>query len=307
MHGYVIVEISGGMLCKVVGGSPEAPSCIQLSEAEAKLFRKSLQPPAIGADTIEATWVDWYNSAATPEQQETFDRITKQIDSAGLEGLPGGAQSSLIESYRSTNPAIYPALANYRDSGGRRALFAKYASNYGEKPISKVTEDGPIVEVESETEEPPRVVLRPGRYTYTDPVENNPSAGLFRAWLEEQIKARRAQALRTQVSEGVLQDLPIVSLISSPYYIDYEFLIATDVDWPTSVPGLPTWLPSNQDVQSYWGKPTGHAPPDIAALARLGQGAADLVQNILTVAVLLGVGYLLMAIGSRSSAQGARA
>lgn len=291
LNGLVVVELAGGRLWKIVGGTPESPSCVGLSSDEIRIFKPN--PPTIGTSLV-VTWVEWYNKAATASQQEKFDRVTKEIDEAGLEGLPGGSKAGIIDTYRFSEPSLYPALLNYRDTGGRRALFAKNVTDYGPNPIAKPREGGPLEEVNGQ------IILRPGRYTYSDPVKGNPAAGRFREWLTAQIRERKAQPLRTQVSETVFGDIiPGITAVADPYYIDVEFLVAVDLPWPKTVPGLPTWLPMGKDVQSYWGPPTPHAPPDIDALRRFGQGVVGAIENIATLAVVLGIGYLLMLIGTK--------
>lgn len=250
-------------------------------------------PLVIGAGTVQTTWVDWYNTVATARDQERFDAIAREIDQAGLEALPGGSYAGIPETYRVSSPEIYQALVNYRDTGGRRALFAQKATNYGNHAISVIREGGPIEKIDG------RVILHPGRYTYTDPVQNNPAAGRFREWLKAMIRDRKAQPIRTQVSDSILSGLGIVS----PYYIDVEFLVAVDLEWPGSLPGLPTWLPAGEDVQSYWGKPSKSVPPDVADLADFWKKLKQTLENIATIAALLGIGYLLMLFGSRQPAR----
>jgi hypothetical protein len=284
----VVARLSNGQLVKIIGGTPEAPTCMALQPHERIIIARTLgimhQAPIgseltrIGADTQKVTWVDWYNTSATLPQQEMFDSVTKKIDAAGKEGLPGGSQADIIDQYRFTYPSIYPALENYRDTGGRRALFATETKVYDDHPIAKPKPGGPIEMIG------PNMVLHPGRFTYSDPAQSP----IFKQWLDFVTKDRSVQVLRTQVSESAL------SSILSPYYTDYEFLVAKDVLWNPSIPGNPTWLPPDEDVQSYWGKPTGPAQPDWDALRRAGQWSLDFGKQITTLAVLLGVGYLLM-------------
>lgn len=286
----VIVRFSDGSLGKVIGGTPEAPTVISLTPAEKiiiartlRLVHRPLYPEAL-VGAIQITWIDWYNTSATTPQQETFDNVTKQIDAAGKEALPGGSKADLIDQYRLTYPSIYPALLNYRDTGGRRALFAEKTKIYDDKPISNPKDGGPI-EVKDKN-----VILHPGRFTYSDPAESP----IFGQWLDFVTKDRSVQVLRTQISEGLLSGVPLASVLSTPYYTDYEFLVAKDILWNPSIPGLPTWLPPGQDVQDYWGKPTPKAKPDWDALSRGGQNLFDFSKQLTTLAVLLGVGFLLM-------------
>lgn len=281
----VVVRFSDGTLGKVIGGSPESPTVTSLLPAEKIILLRTLgispnpiaqQEALIGA--MQVTWIDWYNTSATLPQQEMFDGITKKIDAAGKEGLPGGSESGLIDDYRFTYPTIYPALLNYRDTGGRRALFAEQTKVYDTKPIA-IPKDGGPIEMKDRN-----IVLHPGRYTYSDPAQTP----IFKQWLDFVTKDRSVQVLRTQVSESS------VSSILSPYYTDYEFLVAKDILWNPSIPGNPTWLPPGQDVESYWGKPTPNAVPDWGAPGRISHEIFDFGTQLSTLAVLIGVGYLLM-------------
>jgi len=249
------------------------------------------------------SWVEWYNRGATSVQQEKFDRITKVLDSGGAEYMQGGGQQDYIDAWRFTEPDIYKALVYYRDTGGRRALFAKETPSYGDKPISAVKPDGPITKNSAG-----QIILHPGRYTYSA-VQAQGQA--FHDWLYRNVAARDAQILKTQASEEAswLASLygmsPTSVLGPGILYIDYEFLIAKDLVWDTSIHGLPSWLPKNVDVTSYWGKPTPHAKPSIEELKKLAEGATDALKGLASIAALGVVGYLLflLAGSSRGSAR----
>lgn len=284
----VVVRTPEGMLAKVIGGTPEHPTVIGLTAAERLSVIKSLRTTKVGAapGSLKVTWVDWYNTSATTPQQEVFDEVTKKVDAAGVEGLPGGKQAGIIDSYRYTHPSIYDALLNYRDTGGRRALFAEQAKSYGSEPIARPKARGPM------EEQAGNLVLHPGRYTYSDLNEASP----FKQWLDFTTKERSVQVLRTQIKEGLLHNvIPIVGpIVATPYYTNYEFLVAKDVLWNNSISGWPTWLPAGHDVQSYWGKPPEPAKPDWGSIPKLGEGVFDFSKQVTTLAVLIGVGYLLM-------------
>lgn len=302
-HGFIVVRVgrARGLVAKIVGGPPEHPSLIALSPLEAAKFahpEKQIHEgtPLVGALTMEVTWVDWYNINADPAQQEKFDDVTKRIDALGEDALPGGSSANIIDSYKYTDPSIYPALENYRDTGGRRALFAKSTKAYADKPIAVAAPNGPMEVVNG------NITLHPGRYTFSDAMYENPKAGFFKNWLDSVTRDKRAQVLRTQVSEGLLANVPILSVVSRPYYMDYEFLVATDVTWNPDIPGIPTWLPGGIDVQGYWGKPTPSAQADPTALKEAGQGLLDFGKSLATIAVLLGVGYVFLLVGKNQRA-----
>jgi hypothetical protein len=291
LHGFVVVKVasSGGRLAKVVGGTPEHPSLLGLSESDEPLVKYE----TVGAATMEVTWVDWYNTSAGPNEQAVFDDVTRRIDAGGMDALPGGTNAGMIDQYRFTHPKIYPALLNYRDTGGRRALFAKNTVAYSDKPISVVKPGGPMEKGADGT-----VVLHPGRYTYSDANYENPKAGRFKIWLTAAIRDKKLQVLRTQVGEGLLADVPVLSVVSTPYYTDYEMLVAVDTAWSDSLAGLPSWIPGTEDIRSYWGKPTPHGKPDLSPL----QWPFQFGEQILTLAVVLGLGYVLLSLGKSSPA-----
>ena len=308
LHGFVVIRLSSGVLVKAVGGTPEHPSVIGVTNEEERLVEFD---DSIGIATVEATWVDWYNTSAGPDGQAVFDDVTKRMDAKGLDALPGGPDAGMIDQYRFTYPNIYPALLNYRDTGGRRALFAKNTIAYSDKPISTPKPDGPMVNVNGS------IVLHPGRYTYSDVMRDSPgildpagptstkkTAGLFKIWLDAAIRDRKVQVLRTQVSEGLLSgpmvfNAPEARYLSTPYYMDYEFLVAVDTVWGSSLLGNPTWIPGTEDIQRYWGKPAQPSGPDFDAIRRAGKGLLGFGENIVTIAVVLGIGYVFMALGKR--------
>jgi len=205
------------------------------------------------------------------------------------------------------NPSVYPALLNYRDTGGRRALFAKNTVAYSDKPISTVKAGGPM-ELTSGG-----IVLHPGRYTYSDVMtDQNPKVGQFKIWLDAAIRDKKVQVLRTQVSEGLLSGPMVFNAsearyISPPYYMDYELLVAVDTVWSDSLLGNPTWIPGTVDVKSYWGKPTPPAGPDFDALRRAGAGLLHFGEGLATLAAILGLGYVLMVVANASKPSPARA
>lgn len=286
----VVVRFDDGSYGKVIGGTPEEPTVISLTPLEMVSVLKTLRhvyrpnTPNVVVGTIQTTWVDWYNTSATASQQEIFDQVTKKLDAAGKEGLPGGSEADIIENYKFTYPTVYPALINYRDSGGRRAFFAEKTPIYGPDPISKPKDGGPM-EMKSGN-----LVLHPGRFTYSDPAQSP----TFKMWLDFVTKDKGVQVLRTQVSEGLLGDMPGASVLSTPYYTDYEFLVAKDLLWNPSIPGLPTWLPPGKDVSDYWGKPTPHGKPSLDPLLQAAEGAFSFGKQITTLAVLIGLGVLIM-------------
>lgn len=263
----------------------------------ARLFREvtvgDVQVLPTGAQVSESwdgkpwpwtSWVDWYNQGASSTEQERFDRITKVLDAGGSEYMQGGAQQDYIERWRFTDPNVYKALVLYRDSGGRRALFAKETGDYGDKPIAVVKPDGPIVKNASS-----EVILHPGRYTYSA-VQSQGQA--FKTWLDRAVAARSAQVLRTQASEEASWLASLYGMHSAVLYIDYEFLVASDLVWDPSIPGLPSWLPKGTDVTAYWGKPTPHATPSIEELKKLAEGAGDVLKGLASLAAFGALGYL---------------
>ena len=250
---------------------------------------------------MEVTWISWYNTVATNRDRDDFDRVATKIDEAGLEAMPGGSEDGLIEPYRWTHPNIYRPLLNYRDTGGRKAHRAKTeelwdppSAHYGDKPIWRPQEDGPIEPTPSGG-----IILHPGRYTYSNAMYDTDMAHehkpeFFPRWLDAAIKAGKVTVLRTQVTERVLGDIPILNIFSTPYHRDYEFLVGEDIAWDTSIPGFATWLPEGADVQSYWGKPTGHSGPRIEPLKEGAEGLAAMLQKLFTLGVVLGAGYVVI-------------
>ncbi len=101
-----------------------------------------------------------------------------------------------------------------------------------------------------------------------------------------------------QASESSVYADPPVTL-----YTDYEFEVMAPVPWPTTIPGLPTWLPAGVDiVKDYWGRaerPPRWAWPDWPKLPEL----PDVPQltGLLWAAAALG-GVLLLASRAKRAA-----
>lgn len=251
-------------------------------------------PPPPAQPTV--TWVEWYNTGSTPDQQSAFDRAASVIDNGGAPYRKGGDYENYVENWRSQGPAFYNALVNYRDTGGRRALFAVPPKDYGPRPISVVRQGGPIEALSADM-----LVLHPGRYTYTDVTANGPA---FRAWLaivREGVTVGQTQLSATACSIcNVAEGLPA----GMPYYIDYEFTVAKDTAWPTTVNGAklngtPTWLPMSINIVDYWGQVTT-SKPDWDAPGRILAKAADAAESagkgVLVTAALLAAAYLVFAL-----------
>jgi hypothetical protein len=271
-------------------------------------FPGDLDSTTVGAKN--PMWIDWYNNA-TAEEQEVFDRITKVLDAGGTDYMPGGSQANWIERFRGSQPTVYPALISYRDSGGRRALIVTRTPNYGDKPIGVIKPDGPMEQKGS------AVIIHPGRYTYSDVLmktgddvvtSNTISAKetAFRKWIDLAIQEKKAQILRTQAS---LQPSVFASLFyapeiqqGEPIYIDYEFIVASDLPWDTNIKGNPTWLPSGTALENYWGKPTTHSTlsEELAIAAeRAAETLAKGLSGLATIGAFVGIGYLLFLISRR--------
>ena len=307
----IVIRFHDGTLGKVVGGSPEQPSVIALSQDE---MRAAVPiPNKIGIDappplTIAwpyTDWVTWYNTGATPVEQEKFDRISKVLDAGGSDYMQGGPNAAYIENWQFTEPNVYKALVLYRDSGGRRALFASKTPDYGDNPISVVKLNGPITRGADGT-----VTIHPGRYTYSTPQPVNVSDLVkfdllgsidktpFKQWLDAAVTARTAQVLTAQATEDPSHLASWLTLHSAPLFIDYEFLVATDIPWNSDIIGLPSWLPRGVGVEKYWGKPTPHAKPNLDALREAAERVKHVLEDFTTAAVVIGIGYLLMLIGN---------
>ena len=290
VRGLIVVRLPWGPTAKVVGGTPESPTLIELPRVNVGAEGKASE-----TSTVETTWISWYNTVATPGEQATFDRVADEIDELGLAAMPGGSKDDLLEPYRFTQPGVYPALVNYRDTGGRKALRTEIeerqgttpaAEQYGDHPIARVQDGGPM---EAPSPDGP-VTLHPGRYTYSNAMYESSKAPFFPRWLDAAIKADKVQVIRTQVTEGVLEGIPLLEVLSTPYHRDYEFVVRQDILWDSAIPGFPTWLPAGSDVQSYWGKPTGHLPPALPS----GDDIANLLQKLFTLGVVLGAGYVVI-------------
>lgn len=236
-------------------------------------------PPAPPAPPTKG-WLEWYNGAALDDQQ-AFDRAASVIDNGGVPYQKGGSQEQYVENWRSRGPEFYSALVNYRDTGGRRALFAQPEKDYGARPISMVAKGGPIEQVAQAM-----WMLHPGRYTYTDVTDNGPA---FENWL------RITQA--KSVSVGQTQVSPSTNPFGKPYYTDVEFMVSADTPWPAEVNGqklngFPTWLPKKINIVDYWGQVTKYQPDWLAPFRGL-DTAADLAKSIGTLAAIIGIAYVV--------------
>lgn len=239
-----------------------------------------------------ASWVDWYNRGASADDQNLFDRVTCVLDEGGAPYMPGGAEQDYIEKWRFTRPSVYPALASYRDTGGRRALFAAKTKSYGDKPISSVRPDGPIV-----LDAAKNAVLHPGRYTYS---VVSSQGDVFTKWLDAAVGRRDAQVLRTQVAEEPSMVATLLGYHTGTLYRDYEFLVAVDLPWSKEIPGLPSWLPPGVDVAGYWGKPSSKVTPNLEELKKAAEKAKEAFMGIASLALLGGAGYVLFLLASLS-------
>lgn len=242
------------------------------------------------------TWVEWYNTGATPDQQNAFDRAASVIDNGGGAYQKGGSNANYVENWRSQGPAFYGAIVNYRDTGGRRALFAVPAKDYGPRPISVVKQGGPIEALSADM-----LVLHPGRYTYTDVTANGPA---FRDWVG--LVKEGVTIGQTQLSAAACSSCSLAEGLppNMPYYIDYEFTVAKDTAWPTAVNGnklhgTPTWLPMSINIVDYWGQVTTSKPDWDApgrALAKAGDAAESAGKGILVAISLAAAAYLVYAL-----------
>lgn len=281
----------------LVGTTP-APEPVQAAEVPPM---GPPPPPPVEANEptlVEtlATWVHWYNTGATPDQQNAFDRAASVIDNGGTAYQRGGPNANYVENWRSQGPDFYAALVNYRDTGGRRALFAVPAKDYGPRPISVVKQGGPIEALASNM-----LVLHPGRYTYTDVTANGPA---FRDWLG--IVREAVTVGQTQVSAAVCNMCSMAEGLpaGAPYYVDYEFTVSKDTAWPTAVAGAPlhgtpTWLPMTINIVSYWGQVTTSKPDWGApgrAIDQAASAAASAGKGLLMATGLLAAAYLVFAL-----------
>jgi hypothetical protein len=250
-------------------------------------------PPTQGPPA-PTSWVDWYNHRATPEQQQQFDYGASVIDNGGVPFQKGGPEDAWVETwrlrqpayffnaierYKTSDPSFWQALLNYRDTGGRAALFHP-PKDYGPRPISEPHQTGPI-----EVVNPTMLVLHPGRYSYSDVTANGPA---FRDWLD--IVKKAVTVGQKQISSSVIPG-------GDPYYIDYEFTVTQDTAWPTIVNGQklhgnPTWVPKGINIVTYWGQVTT-SHPDWDAPGRLAAQAGDMVKGIATLAGVLALAYVV--------------
>lgn len=245
-------------------------------------------PPAPAATPV--TWIDWYNHASA-DDQAWFDRAASVIDNGGAPYQRGGSQEAYVENWKSRGADFYNAIVNYRDTGGRKGLFAVPPKDYGTKPVSTEGSAGPI-----ERLGPGLAILHPGRYTYSDVTSNGPA---FRQWLTA-MRQPAVGHVQGSVALGQTQASTAV-LGGDPYYVDYEFIVLTDTPWPDQVNGqplhgLPTWLPTAINIVDYWGQVTT-SHPDWGAPLRAAQEAAghaaDMVKQIATLAAILGTVYVV--------------
>jgi hypothetical protein len=235
-------------------------------------------PPTQGPPAPNYSWVDWYN-AATAEEQRDFDRAGSVIDNGGAPYQKGGKFENYVENWRSKGAPFYQALVNYRDTGGRKALFAVPPKDYGPRPISTAKQGGPI-----ERQASNMLVLHPGKYTYTDVTQNGPA---FRQWLA--IVKSAVTVGQTQIATAVLA--------GDPYYVDYEFLVSQDTAWPDAVngnrlQGTPTWLPTSINIIDYWGQVT-KSSPDWGWPGRQLDAAGGILKGVGTVAAFLAMAYVM--------------
>lgn len=298
IRGLVVVRLPWGSIAKVVGGTPESPTLIEIISPSAEVMAVGAEQRApaeegSGTGMIERTWIEWYNNVAVGRDQGDFDRAAARIDELGVEAMPGGSEDDLVESYRWTHPNIYKPLINYRDTGGRKGLRAELdelrgdTKQYGDEPIQEAQAGGPMEESAGV------LTLHPGRYTYSNAIYDSDRKHLFPHWLDEGIKDEKLQALRTQVSVGVLEGIPLLRQIDTPYHRDYEFLVLKDIQWNDAIPSTPTWLPKGSDVQSYWGKPISESKgimPDLPS----GDALMDMLQKLFILGVVLGGGYVVI-------------
>lgn len=196
----------------------------------------------LGLSGLEVTWVAWYN--ANGDQQDSFDEATKALDDTTT--TPQQKQN-YIDFFGGSADAK-AALQNYVATGGRKALFAAPAKNYGSVPIAVAKPSGPIEQAPGAT--PGNVTLHPGTYTYSNVTKNGEG---FDEWVQANAKTVKNTVVQTSASA-----LPG----GASYYTDNLLIVYQDTLWPSSLSGLPTWLPPGTDPIAYWGKVTPPAPPD---------------------------------------------
>jgi hypothetical protein len=208
-----------------------------------RVIRLGLHGTGVGAPTV--TWVAWYNSHAS--EQDSFDEAAKALDDPST--TPEQKQNYIT--FFGGSDDEKEALRNYVATGGRAALFAKPAQNYGPKPIAVAKPSGPIEPAPSGSGD---VTLHPGTYTYSNVTSTGEG---FDAWVQNNAKTVKNTVVQTSVS--VLPG-------GASYYTDNLFVVYQDTLWPSTLKGLPTWLPPGTDPVKYWGKVTPPAPPDWGAI-----------------------------------------
>jgi len=186
------------------------------------------------------TWVAWYNSHG--DDQSSFDDAAKALDTTTPEQTPEQKQN-YIDFFGGSDDEK-AALRNYVATGGRRALFAAPAKNYGTNPIAVIKPSGPIEKA------PNGVTLHPGTYTYSNVTQTGEG---FDEWVQSNAKTVKNTVVQTSAS--VLPG-------GVSYYTDNLLVVYQDTLWPASLSGLPTWLPPGTDPVKYWGKVTPPAKPD---------------------------------------------
>jgi hypothetical protein len=200
-----------------------------------RVIRFGLQGPVV-------TWVDWYNTHA--DEQGTFDKDSAALDDPST--TPEQKQNYI--DFFGGSDGEKAALQNYVATGGRAALFAKPAKNYGTKPIAVVKPAGPIEAA------PGGVTLHPGTYTYSNVTQTGEG---FDEWVKNNAKTVKNTVV--QASASVLPGGP-------SYYTDNLLIVYQDTLWPANLNGLPTWLPPGTDPVKYWGKVTPPAGPNWNAI-----------------------------------------
>jgi hypothetical protein len=200
-----------------------------------RVIRLGLSGPAV-------TWVAWYNSHG--DEQNSFDEAAAALDDTST--TPEQKQH-YIDFFGGSDDEK-EALRNYVATGGRAALFAAPAKNYGTTPIAVIKPSGPIESA------PNGVTLHPGTYTYSNITQTGEG---FDAWVQSNTKTVKNTVVQTSVS--VLPG-------GASYYTDNLFVVYQDTLWPSNLKGLPTWLPPGTDPVKYWGKVTPPAPPDWGAI-----------------------------------------
>ena len=217
-----------------------------------------------GLAALAVTWVDWYN--ANPNDQAAFDEAAAALDDPST--TPD--QKANYISVFGGDSDEQAALTNYVATGGRAALFAAPAKDYGPAPIAVVKPAGPI-----ETA-PGGATLHPGTYTYS-----NTGDGGFEDWVTANGKTVKRTIVQTSVAA-----LPG----GAAYYTDNVLVVYQDTLWPSTLKGLPTWLPPGADPVKYWGTVTPPANPDWSFFGRAASG----VGTVLAVTAVVVGGVLIV-------------